>query len=795
MRFTLSWLKKFLETEATLDEITNALTSIGLEIEEVVDRREELRNFEVGYIVKAIPHPSADKLKICQVETKDSILQIVCGAPNARGGLKVVLAKVGAIIPHGKFKIKESEIRGVKSCGMLCSEEELLLGSGSDGIIELDKEAIIGDHFAHYFGLDDPVIDINITPNRSDALGVYGIARDLAAKGIGRLKDPEIPKIISKFDTNFSVKIDNESSCPLFAYREIRNLEDKPSPNWLKKLLQNIGIGSISAIVDVTNYISYSFGQPMHAYDADKLSGSLTIKKLSSPLQFKALNNKEYKLLENDLVIKDKDNVHCLAGIIGGEIGSCSSSTKRLILEAACFSAMHITKTGRRLQIDTDSRYRFERGVDQSFTVQALDIATDMIIAICGGESSEITSKGTTQITSRTFSIPIDFLTGVTGVILGYKESCEILEKLGFQTKTSDRDIEVKVPSWRHDISSKEDIAEEVIRIYGYDKIPETPLPKTNITKIIPQAQRRVSDIKRIIAYRGYDEVITWSFMDSNNAKFFSNIKDELLLVNPISSDLNYMRPSIIPNLLKLTAKNLARSIKDLSLFEVGPVFNDINSAGELSFAAGIRCGYITPKNCHSTPRHVDVFDIKTDLELILNHFGLSIDKCQISSTNLPPYYHPTSSGAVNLGKNLIAWFGRIHPSVLNHFNIDCDVVGFELNIANIPLSKSKFGRRENFKPSDFQITSRDYAFVIDNDQPIGDIISYIKNINKKLIKSVDLFDIYSGDKLESGKKSIALSIQLQADDRTLNDEDLNSLSNTIITDIEQKFKARLREL
>lgn len=795
MRFTLSWLKKFLETEASLNDITTALTSIGLEIEEVIDRREEFKNFEVGYIVQATEHPSANKLKICQVATKESILQIVCGAPNARSGIKVVLAKVGAIIPHGKFTIKEAEIRGVKSCGMLCSEEELLIGSGANGIIELDKEAIIGEHFAQYFGIDDPVIDINITPNRSDALGVYGIARDLAAKGIGKLMNREIPKIMSKFETNFSVAIDNQSSCPLFAYREIRNLADKPSPDWLKKLLQNIGIGSISAIVDVTNYISYSFGQPMHAYDADKLSASLTIKKLSSPVQFKALNNKEYKLLENDLVIKDKNTVHCLAGIIGSESSACSPSTNRIVLESACFSAMQIAKTARRLQINTDSRYRFERGVDQSFTIQALDIATDMIIMICGGEPSQIISKGRTQVANKTFSIPVNFLASLTGVTLDYQKACEILEKLGFQTKTVARDIEIKVPSWRHDISSKEDIAEEVIRIYGYDKIPQTPLPKIDITKIIPQAQRRVADIKRIIGCRGYDEVITWSFMDSNNAKFFSTIKEELQLINPISSDLNYMRPSIIPNLLKLAAKNLARSIKDLSLFEVGPVFNDVKLTGELSIASGIRHGYITAKNCHSTARYVDVFDIKTDLELILNHFGLSIDKCQISRTNLPIYYHPTSSAAVNLGKNLIAWFGRIHPTILKHFDIDGDVVGFELNIINIPLSKPKFGRREDFKTSDFQVASRDYAFVIDNDQPIGEIISYIKNINKNCIKSVDLFDIYSGNKLELGKKSIALSIKLQADDRTLNDEELNAISNSIISNVEQKFKAQLREL
>ncbi len=841
MKFTLSWLKKFLDTDVSVAGIAERLTMLGLEVEEIVDRRAELKDFEVAHILTTKPHPSANKLKICQVQTNEGILQIVCGASNARENIKVVLAKIGCEIPNGKFKIKESVIRGEKSCGMLCSEEELLLGTNSEGIIELPQEAKVGESLIQYYGYNDPVFDINVTPNRGDALGVYGIARDLAASGIGTLKELEIAEIAGEFKSSLSLQVENKEACPLFGFREIRNLQNKLSPDWLKQLLQNIGVKPVSAIVDVTNYISYSFGQPMHAYDRSKLSDNIQVATVKEKIKFAALNGKEYDLDAGDLVVQDDGQVLALAGIIGGDSSSCGLETQNILLEAACFSAKYITKTGRRLQIDTDSRYRFERNIDQNFTLKALNIASKMILAICGGEISDIdflhkskivegflgetkpsttayiddcserrqvsTTKSPTRLTyagslvyngelnleQKSLVFPINCLAKITGLNLSKTEICDILKKLGFIIVDIGDSLKLTIPSWRHDITIKEDIVEEIVRIYGYDKLQPVKLPEMQLARIVPKEQRRVSDIKRILASCGYDEVVTNSFMDSEIAKLFAPIKEELFLLNPINVDNNYMRPSIIAKLLKLVQKNLTRSIKDIALMELGPIFNSCTSDGELIFASAVRCGLYNEKDCHSTARPVDVFDIKSDLENVLNYAGLPIDKCQFTPVDLP-YYHPTNSNIIKLGKNVIAYFGQIHPSILKYFDIDCQIFAFEINIANIPFAKAKFAKRDEFIVSDFQPTFRDYAFVADLEQPVGKIIAYIKNSNKKMIKSVDLFDVYSGDKLPSGKKSVAIKVQFQADDRTLNEADLNLLNQEVIATAYEKFQGKLRE-
>ncbi|MDR0296916.1 MAG: phenylalanine--tRNA ligase subunit beta [Rickettsia sp.] len=793
MKFTLSWLKKFLDTDDSVADIAKRLTMLGLEVEEIVDRRAELKDFEVAHILATKPHPSADKLKICEVQTSSGILQIVCGASNARENIKVVLAKIGCEIPNGKFKIKESVIRGEKSCGMLCSEEELLLGTDSEGIVELPQDTKIGESLIQYYGYSDPVFDINVTPNRGDALGVYGIARDLAASGIGTLKELEIAEIAGEFESTLTLQVENKEACPLFGFREIRNLQNKPSPDWLKQLLQNIGVKPISAIVDVTNYISYSFGQPMHAYDRSKLLDNIQVTTLKEKTKFVALNGKEYDLDAGDLVIQDDRQVLALASIIGGDSSSCGLETQNILLESACFSPKYITKTGRRLQIDTDSSYRFERNIDQKFTLKALNIASKMIFAICGGEISDIMYNEQLDLVPRTLDFPINCLAKITGLNLSKTEICDILKKLSFIIVDIGDTLKLTIPSWRHDITIKEDIVEEIVRIYGYDKLEPIKLPEIQLTRIIPKEQRRISDIKRILASCGYDEVVTNSFMDSETAKLFAPIKEELFLLNPINIDNNYMRPSIIAKLLKLVQKNLARSIKEIALMELGPIFNSCASDGELIFASAIRCGQYNEKDCHSATRPVDVFDIKSDLENVLSYAGLPIDKCQFALTDLP-YYHPTNSTLIKLGKNVIAYFGQIHPSILKHFDIDCQIFTFEINIANIPFAKAKFAKREEFIVSDFQPTFRDYAFVVDLEQPVSKIIAYIKNSNKKMIKSVDLFDIYSGDKLPSGKKSVATKVQFQADDRTLNEEDLNLLNQEVVATAYEKFQGTLRE-
>ncbi len=793
MKFTLLWLKNFLDTDASLEEIVNRLTMIGLEVEEVIDKRTELVDFEIAQILETTNHPDADKLKICKVQTSSDIVTIVCGASNARAGIKVVLAKIGAIIPNGNFKIKQSKIRGIDSSGMLCSREELNIKGDSSGIIELSDDAVIGNNILEYFGFDDPVIHINVTPNRADALGVYGIARDLSASGMGVLKPLEIPVIKEGFSSDTKLMVLNEEACPFFAIREIKNLKNQASPRWLQKYLENIGVASISSIVDVTNYIAYSFGQPMHAYDSDKIKGNLSVNILDETEKFVALNDKEYELNLGDIVIRDNQAIHCLAGIIGGKNSSCNESTNRILLEAACFDSIHITRTGRKMMIDTDSRYRFERNVDREFTLKALEYATNLILMICGGECSVTQIAGNNKLPTRIIDFPFDFFVSRAGFNIQEEEIIAILHKLGFYCNNQKDKIEITIPSWRYDVSIKEDIVEEIVRIYGYDKIPLVPLPANNVQKIINREQRRFLDIKRLLASNGYTEVISWSFMDSKKAKLFSELKDELTLQNPISSDLDYMRPSILPNLLKIACNNINRSYKDLSLFELGPVFNDVDNITPTQSLAAIRIGANQPKNIHSIAREFNIFDIKSDLESIFSYSSLEIDKCQIQDT-APNYYHPTRSATISLGKNVIVYFGQIHPLILKTFDIECDVMAFEMDLSKLPMTKEKFGKKSKLKISDYQMINRDYAFIIEESRKIGEILSFIKNIDKNLIKNVSLFDVYHGNKIEKGKKSIAISVIIQDDNKTLNEEDINNVNKLIIDGVRVKFKACLRE-
>ena len=793
MKFTLLWLKNFLDTDASLEEIVNRLTMIGLEVEEVIDKRTELVDFEIAQILETTNHPDADKLKICKVQTSSDIVTIVCGASNARAGIKVVLAKIGAIIPNGNFKIKQSKIRGIDSSGMLCSREELNIKGDSSGIIELSDDAVVGNNILEYFGFDDPVIYINVTPNRADALGVYGIARDLAASGMGVLKPLEIPVIKEGFSSDTKLMVLNEEACPFFAIREIKNLKNQASPRWLQKYLENIGVASISAIVDVINYIAYSFGQPMHAYDSDKIKGNLSVNILDETEKFVALNDKEYGLNLGDIVIRDNQAIHCLAGIIGGKNSSCNESTNRIFLEAACFDSSYITRTGRKMMIDTDSRYRFERNVDREFTLKALDYATNLILMICGGECSVTQIAGNNKLPTRIIDFPFDFFVSRAGFNIQEEEIIAILHKLGFYCNNQKDKIEITIPSWRYDVSIKEDIVEEIVRIYGYDKIPLVPLPVNNVQKIINREQRRFLDIKRLLASNGYTEVISWSFMDSKKAKLFSELKDELTLQNPISSDLDYMRPSILPNLLKIACNNINRSYKDLSLFELGPIFNDVDNITPTQSLAAIRIGANQPKNIHSIAREFNIFDIKSDLESIFSYSSLEIDKCQIQDT-APNYYHPTRSATISLGKNVIVYFGQIHPLILKTFDIECDVMAFEMDLSKLPMTKEKFGKKSKLKISDYQMINRDYAFIIEESQKIGEILSFIKNIDKNLIKNVNLFDVYHGNKIEKGKKSIAISVIIQDDNKTLNEEDINNVNKLIIDGVRVKFKACLRE-
>ncbi len=786
MKITLSWLKKFLETEASLDEILVALTDIGLEVEEVIDREDSLRDFRVAEILETQAHPNANKLQICKVKTESGIIDVVCGAPNARTGIKVIFAKVGCLIPNGNFLIKESEIRGVKSNGMLCSEAELLISSSSDGIAELPSDAIVGEEIAKFFGLDDKMIELSITPNRGDCLGVYGIARDLAAKGLGKLSSIMIPDIAS----NVVGKSSRDGE--IFSSLEITNLQNTKSPEWLQKLLRSIGKEPISAIVDITNYICLSFGRPLHAYDKEKISGLLEVSFAKDGESFNALNSKIYSLTENDLVVRDSKGVCAIAGVIGGFDSSVSESTRSIILESTVFDPILVAKSGRRHHIDTDSRYRFERNVDPAFTIEWLKIASKMIADICGGKISEISIiESPNKLEPRTLIFSSSTLTSKTGLVLDNNKIIEILTKLGFcVTEESSGLLNIIIPSWRSDISIKEDIVEEIIRIYGYDKIESTPLPNSYPSRVLSQSQRRNFDGKRVMASLGYDELVTWSFMRDEKAKHYCELIQSLTIQNPISQDLNYMRPSIVPNILDIISSNIARSISDLAFFEIGPVFT--SDTIEKTYLTALRTCNKAHKDPHYDRKSVDIFDIKADIEVLMKELGFPLSKCSINQ-NGPKYYHPTRAASITLGKNVIGHFGQIHPAILDLHDIKEDIIAFEIDITSLPDSKLKYGNKGKYVSSIYQPVSRDFAFVVDGNIKAGDIITFLQKIDKQLIKQVFMFDLYQGENIEHGKKSLAFNIIIQAGDRTLTENEINELSNNIINNINKEFGGIIR--
>lgn len=795
MKFTFKWLKQFLDTPHSVIEIADRLNKIGFEVEEIIDPSIELAQFQVAEIIAAEKHPSADKLRICKVATKDGEKQIVCGASNARAGIKVVLAPIGAIIPNGKFVIKEAEIRGVKSCGMMCSFEELLIPGNAqnamDGIIELSQDAVVGEAIAKYLGMDDSIIEISVTPNRGDALGVYGIARDLAAAGMGKLLTPHIPngeaeQISSSNDVSLS---------PLFALREITGLKNSASPPWLVHYLENIGVGSISAIVDITNYMCHSFGRPMHAYDKAKLSGDLRVSKASENEDFAALSGKEYKLSSSDIVIRDDKCIQALAGIIGGAHSACDNNTHSIILESAVFDREPVTKTGRRLGIETDSRYRFERHTDPMMVLPAMEIATAMLLEICGGNAGKTVAYGQNlqEINKhKPIVLTAQDIEKHIGTMIPLEDSAKILESLGFDLELLKDSIKATAPSWRHDISIKEDLIEEIVRLYGFENIPAIEIASTVDFRLMKQSANRATLARRVMAISGFDELVTFSFMDSKLAVHFADLKDELTLQNPISQELDYMRPNITPNLLDSIAKNQARSINDLALFEVGPVFRGSSPKDEALVCSAVICGNIE-NNIHSGTREVDIFDAKAVFEKLLNELGFAMDRMQLTHDNLQSYLHPTRSAMVMLGKNCLGFFGEIHPLLLQKYDITKRVVAFEVDFSMVPESRLKYGRRDAFVASAFQSVTRDFAFVVDRALEVGKILTFIGGIDKKFIRNVEIFDIYTGDKIDASKKSVALKVILQADDRTLSEEDLNLLQLSIVSKVTEKFGCSLR--
>lgn len=776
MKFTLSWLLEHLETNASLEEITDKLTHIGLEVENVIDNS-RLAGFVVAEVLEVAPHPNADKLKLCRVNDGSKVLQIVCGAKNVKEGMKTVLASLGSTLPESNFTIKPTKIRGVLSEGMLCSASELSLTQDeSEGIIELSDDYKTGDKFFNC----DPVIDINITPNRGDCLGVYGIARDLAATGIGILKTLSVPQLACSINSPVNVKVTDGESFISGIY--IANVKNKESPKWLKDKLQSIGMRSISAIVDITNYIMISFGRPMHAYDAKKIEGELIVRKANDEEKFIGLNDKEYLLNKDISVISDNKNVHAIAGIMGSKYSECSLETTDIFLESAWFDPISITKSSRQLSISTDSSYRFARSVDHGFILDGLNLVAQVILELCGEEISSVVSAGNLNKADTKINFDYQDVNKLGSVSASPDEVLNILTKLGFSIdKRTENNWSVHVPSWRPDITIPADLVEEVVRIYGYDKIKEEQLAED-----VTVEEETQDDLRILMTSRGFHEVITWSFMSESIAEKFGYSDKLFIIDNPFNNDFNIMRPSVIPNLLKVTADNTAHGTPDLAIFEIGPIYN--GEAQSKYVLSGMRSGNNLPRNHYNTDRKIDVFDAKADLIIALEFFNVNCDNLAIERAE-KEYYHPGKSGTLSFRSKIVGYFGELHPSILDFFNIKQKIVAFEVmleNIENLPVSKKKF---IDYK---YQSVKRDFAFIVNKDVEAGSIINMVKK-SSELITEVLIFDVYHGNNIESNKMSIAFSVTFCSPTHTLTEEEIQKESNMIVNLVCENTEGTLR--
>lgn len=800
MKFTVSWLKEHLEYDASLEELSDRLTAIGLEVEEITDRAKELAAFRVAHVVEAVQHPDADRLRVCKVDTGEGVVQVVCGAPNAHTGMKGVFAPSGAYVPGTDLWLKPTKIRGVESNGMLVSEREMGISDEHDGIIEMPKDTEIGASFAALAGLDDPVVEIAITPNHQDALGVYGIARDLAASGFGTLKSLDTSAVAGTFESPIKVKLNFDKTDPLpcskFVGRYVRGVKNGPSPKWLQDKLRAIGLRPISALVDITNLVTFDLGRPLHVFDADKINGSIQARLAKDGEKLLALDGEEYKLDGDVCVIADDDNALGLGGIMGGELSGCSEETTNVFIEAALFDPICIATTGRKLGIESDARYRFERGVDPAFVESAMEIATRLVLELCGGEPSEIVIAGDGPDWQKSVELRKSRVKELGGIEVPVQEMVAILDKLGFDPEDSGDVIRTAVPSWRMDVDGEADLVEEILRMHGYDNIEPVPLPLENVVAkpAVTAKQRRVRIAKRALAVRGMMEAVTWSFLPRAHADLFGGVPDEIVLVNPISADLDAMRPSLLPNLIAAAGRNHARGFTDISLFEVGSEYHSDQPEGQVMVAGGIRGGQTSSRHWTGSGRKFDAYDAKADALALLEAVGGPASSVQVV-TGAPEWYHPGRSGVMQLGpKNRLASFGEIHPRVLEVMKVKGPIVGFEIYLDNIPLPKSTETARPPLVVSDYQFVDRDFAFEVDVEVTADTIIRAARGSDKKLITDVSIFDIYQGDKITAGRKSVALSVRLQPMDRTLTEEEIDAVAAKVIGNIEKATGGSLRQ-
>ena len=801
MKITTNWLKDHLDTKLNENQIIDKLTNIGLEVESDDSQSSDLNSFLVAKIIRAEKHPDADRLKVCDVDigAKDSV-KVVCGAPNAKEGLLTIYAPPGAIIPKNQMKLEISKIRGVTSYGMLCSESELNLSNESEQITELSNAKYNTKIGKNYFLKSNlKVIDISITPNRADCLGVRGIARDLAAAGSGKLKNIKKEKLTQKNKQKISVTITKEKNqgCNIFGSCLVTGVKNIESPNWLKEKIISLGQKPISAIVDVTNYVMFDLNRPLHAYDVDKIDKGIIVRNSKKGETFKALDNKDYKLENNMCVISDNSGILGLGGIIGGTRSGTELDTKNVLIEAAYFNPRSIRKTSKILNIDTDAKFRFERGIDPLSIEQGLQVAAELIKKICGGEISKFDIQKFENIKNNSLKFDPLLFQKITGFNIEQKEIIKILTDLGFEIKKEKKILVLKVPSWRPDIEQEIDIVEELVRIHGYDQIQIIEPEKSRKKPTLNSKQKLFHFLQRSIASKGFFETITWSFTDSKINQLFIENKKEIEIVNPISTDLNVLRNSIFSNLIINLNKNLDRGFKDISLFEIGPIFSGSQPEQQETVVSGLRSGKISRLSWLEKERLVDVFDVKQDVIQSLIEAGFSRNKLYIDNKT-PSYYHPGKSGRVFLNNDkekIVSFFGEIHPNILKKIDIKTEsLVGFEIFLDNIKQTKKSLNdQKTQYQYSDFQKSERDFAFVIDKNFQAQELITVISNIDQKLIKSVKIFDVYQGENIPEGKKSIALNVIIQSSEKTLNDDDLDRITQLIISTVESKTGAKIR--
>jgi phenylalanyl-tRNA synthetase beta chain len=801
MKLTLSWLKDHLETDATLDEIVERLTAIGLEVE-AVDDKSALKPFVIARVLTAVQHPDADRLRVLSVDTGDgkAPVQVVCGAPNARAGLVGAFAAPGTYVPGIDVTLSVGKIRGVESHGMMCSERELQISDEHNGIIDLPEDAPVGTSFAAYAHIDDPVIEINLTPNRPDATGVYGIARDLAASGLGKLKAAPVEPVAGKGETPVKLTIEASELCPGFALRLVRGVKNGASPQWMQRRLIAIGLRPINALVDITNYMTFDRGRPLHVFDAGKVAGNLTVRRARDGEKIIALDQREYQLTPQMCVIADQNGVESIAGVMGGEHSGCDENTTDVLIESALWEPLNIARTGRALGIITDARYRFERGVDPEFMVPGLELATRMVLDICGGEAAKAEVVGYAGHTPKIVSFPLAEVRRLTGIEVARNESLSILSRLGFTPQGVGETVDVVVPSWRPDVDGKADLVEEVMRIHGVDEIAPQPLSSHGAVngKILTALQVRTRSAKRALAVRGMMEAVTWSFVSAKQAELFGGGQRALKLANPIAADMSDMRPSLLPGLIAAAQRNADRGFADVALFEVSGTYEGDTPDTQRRVAGGVRRGTArltgAGRDWAGNAGPVGVFDAKADAIAVLEACGAPVDRLQIEAS-APSWYHPGRSGVIKLGpKVVLGTFGEFHPATLEGLDVTGPLCGFEVYIDAIPEPKAKPTRtKPKLELSAFQAVKRDFAFVVDRTVEAGTLVRAAIGADRKLITGVNVFDVFEGVSLGEGKKSIAIEVSIQPVERTLTDEDFEALAKRVVDNVAKQTGGVLR--